>query len=74
MTRQKLDVLDDEHGARVLRQGIDTVSTTHCPERLTHDGFSANRKITFYELYAPLAHDGEHIDTVLFASYAETRR
>jgi hypothetical protein len=74
MTRRKLNLLGEDQGANTLRQTIEMVRKTHMPAQVTHEGSSASGKLTYHELYVPLAHDGVHVDTVLFASYAEQHR
>lgn len=71
MTRKTLDLLDEPHGGRALRDCIEAARQTRAPARMTHTQPRGGRNIVFHELCAPLAHDGETIDTVLFASYAE---
>jgi hypothetical protein len=73
MTSHKLDVVDEEHGREALRAAVEQVRISHGPAERTQTLPMPGGAITFHELYVPLAYDGEHADTVLFASYAEQR-
>jgi hypothetical protein len=74
MTGQKLDAIDDRHGRKALRQAIETVRKNPGPAQQSYTVPRPGGVLTFHELYVPLAFDGEHADTVLFASYAEQSR
>ena len=74
MTRKKLDTLDDARDGKDLRLCIAKVRNTFSPVQMTHEADMPGGKMIFHELCAPLAHDGTHIDTVLFASYPERRK
>jgi hypothetical protein len=74
MTRRKLDSLEDGHGKETLKSCIDEVRKTFQPKRMVHVSTVEHATVTFHELCLPLAADGQTIDMVLFASYAEQIR
>jgi len=74
MTGQPLDAIEDFSGRSVLRDIIEKVRESKAPAHATYALPQPGGIITFHEICVPLAHDGEQPDTVLFASYAESRR
>lgn len=74
VTRKKLDELDDAVGGKVLRRVVTKVRETLVPTQMIYEADSPGGRTVFLELCAPLARDGEHIDMVLFASYAGQKR
>jgi hypothetical protein len=71
MTRRRIDALADAHGKHTLCECIETARRTHTPAHMTHTQAREGGSTLYYELCAPLAYDGDTVDTVLFASYVK---
>lgn len=73
MTGRQIEALGDDIAA-TLRDAIHRLGNHSEPVRIKHTGHPKELPTTHHELCLPLADDGQQVDTILFASYAEQKR